>query len=274
MVEVLGPAVLGRAGRCRLCARETVDGQEVAPGRRFTSAAEVEAALRAWADDEGEPEVERFVVANFRAGTVAAVAAGVLERRRTETSFDVVAWLFRDRTGGQSVLGGADGTGLPADDGPPTLAHGPLNGVPAPAPHAGRPGPERAATADGSPSVAGAEPRASTIALVTVAMADGAVPDVERAAVLRELAALGAPAPEPGDWRLWRPAEAGLPPDPRATVAAMRRVALVTRLPDPSCARVIREFARAWRVSVPDVVLPPVTTGQRLADGWMRFFGR
>ncbi len=266
-----------RIGRCRLCARETVDDTETLAGRVFADEAEVEAALARWARAEGDPDVHGFVAANFGGRTVTAVAQCVRRGERVETSFDVVAWLFKDRVGGQSVVGGGS---------PPGNAHGPAGAVEgvrhldvplARAEPAGR----RLATVgaatvpDLAPSPADdADPHATTIALVTVAMADGTVPDRERATVLLECKKLGAPEPLEGEWRLWRPGEVGTPVDPVATVAAMRRVGLVNRLPDPSAERVIREFARHWRVAVPQVLLPPVTPGQKLARQWLDFFGR
>jgi len=261
-----------RVGRCRLCARETVDDAETQEGRRFATDAEVAAALADWARAEGD-DLERFVAANFGGRSVAAVSASVRRRERVETSFDVVAWLFKDRVGGQAAVGGT------ASGPPPALDHParPPDGV-----SAGRRDGRSAGALDpatpttppeGAPEPA-PDPCAATIALVTVALADGMVPDRERAAVHAECKKLGVPEPEEGDWRLWRPGEVGTPPDPAATVAAMRRVGLVHRLPDPSAERVIREFARHWRVALPGMVLPPVTAGQKLARQWLDFFGR
>lgn len=247
-IELLDPVATrgARIGRCRLCARETVDDAETQAGRRFDSDAEVEAALADWARAEGD-DLHGFVAANFGGRSVAAVSASVRRGERVETSFDVVAWLFKDGVGGQPAAGGA--VPLPRGEGR--------------APEVEAPAPELLP-----------DPRAATIALVTVALADGMVPDRERATVLAECKKLGAPEPVESDWRLWRPGEVGTPPDPAATVAAMRRVGLVHRLPDPSAERVIREFARHWRVPLPSVVLPPVTPGQKLARQWLDFFGR
>ena len=275
MVELVDAVATrgARLGQCRLCERTTVDGVETAPGRWFSSATEVESALSAWALAEGEPDVDVFLAANFRARSLPAVVDDVLARRRSETSFDVVAWLFRDRTGGQSVLG-AGGDDVPAGETGSREASEGGPGAPGRGPGGAAPGVGDAKAQGETRPRATADPHAATVALVTVALSDGQVPAVERAAVLRECSGLGVPAPAEEDWRLWRPAEVGVPADPAATVSAMRRVALVTRLPDPSAGRVIREFARHWRVAVPEVILPPVTPAQRLSDAWMRFFGR
>ncbi len=275
-IELLDPVATrgARIGRCRLCARETVDDTETQAGRAFASDAEVEAALADWARAEGD-DLHGFVAANFGGRSVAAVSASVRRGERVETSFDVVAWLFKDRVGGQAVAGVGPST---ADDAPratgldPSPSPRPEEAVAALAPGVGAS--EQYVVATNERRDDDIDPYATTIALVTVALADGMVPDRERVTVHAECKKLGAPEPVDSDWRLWRPGEVGTPPDPAATVAAMRRVGLVHRLPDPSAERVIREFARHWRVALPQVVLPPVTPGQKLARQWLDFFGR
>ena len=118
------------------------------------------------------------------------------------------------------------------------------------------------------------DPRATTLALIATALADGRVAPEERALVDKLCASLGAPLPQPEDWRAWRPNEVGLPPDPVATVAGMVRVALADHIADLGEERVIREFARSWRVPLPDPVLPPVTGPQKVAAAWLGLFSR
>ncbi|MBM4369386.1 MAG: hypothetical protein FJ102_24450, partial [Deltaproteobacteria bacterium] len=83
-----------------------MDDAETQAGRRFASDAEVAAALADWARAEGD-DLDGFVAANFGGRGVAAVSASVRRGERVETSFDVVAWLFKDRVGGQAAVGGA-----------------------------------------------------------------------------------------------------------------------------------------------------------------------
>ncbi len=254
-------------GTCRLCGQASEGGVVRRAGTRFRTASEVVAALGVWAASEGEPP-ERFVAANFGAGNAEAVAAIVLAGGRVETSFDVVAWLFRTRTMGAMALGGAvaaepgDEAGSESGSGgggaappatPPTLA----------APEARAARRERVA-----------DPLAVTRALTSTALADGRVEAAERAVLAQACTRLGAPQPTEEDWRAWRPNELGFPPDPEATVRAMIAVALADRVPDVGEARVIREFARSWRVPLPEPILPPTTLGQKAVAAWLGLFAR
>jgi hypothetical protein len=257
-------------GSCRLCGHAVEGGRVVRAGRVFNNGGEVVAALAAWAHGEGE-EPRTFVTANFAAGTPEAVGALVLAGARVETSFDVVAWLFRSRTAGSMALGGGGEAGTPSvaagEAGGPSWGGG---ASPPATPPAGR-------AADGGPRPPAAftpDPRATTRALTATALADGRVEAAERKVLLDACARLGAPTPVDDDWRAWRPAEVGVPPDPTATVRAMVAVALADRIPDSGEARVIREFARAWRVPVGDPILPPVTLPQKAAAAWLGLFAR
>lgn len=254
-------------GSCRLCGFEREGSSIRSAGTRFRTAEEVEAALAAWASLEGEP-TQRFVEANFRAGSAAAVAAVVLAGERVETSFDVVAWLFRTRTMGAMALGGAvthetspapEGRAISGGGGasppatPPTLT-----------PH----------EAPAAPRARELDLLAVTRALTSTALADGRVAAAERAVLERACTRLGAPQPRDEDWRAWRPNEIGVPPDPAATVKAMIAVALADKVPDIGEARVIREFARSWRVPLPEPVLPPITLTQKATAAWLGLFAR
>ena len=256
-------------GSCRLCGLELVGGAVVTAGVRFAHAEEVAAALTRWARAEGE-DPQMFIEANFGAGSSAAVAALVLAGERVETSFDVVAWLFRTRTAGSMALGGAVepevGAGVPSSGG----GAGGRGASPPATPPAGRAPAEGPRTSSAPPP----DPLAVTRALVATALADGRVEAAERAVLAAACTRLGAPQPVEADWRAWRPHELGVPPDPAATVKAMIEVALADRIPDIGEARVIREFARTWRVPVPEPVLPAVTIGQKTAAAWLGLFAR
>lgn len=276
LVELIDPASPLRLGRCRLCAHETANGDTLTQGRVFANADAVEGALIEWASAEGEL-LDVFVESNFGGLDADGIAAAILRGERIPTSFDVVAWLFKDRTGGMVALGapgaaGDRGTSLATPCGPVTPPVGVASG-------AGIAVGERPGfVADKRPDSVTAAPandlRVVTRALAATALADGAAIDIEREVLARLVAKLGAPAAEPEDWKAWRPNELGRPPDPPATIAAMRVLALADGIADPGEARLIREFARAWGVVLVDSGLPPYTATQKVAAGWLAMFGR
>lgn len=269
MVELVDAIARMHHARCRMCGLELSSGTTVAAGRVFTDAGAVEQALAAWAHEEGEP-VEGFVAANFSGLNAGQVADAVLAGARVRTSFDVVAWLFRSRTAGAVALGS------PGGDTHAAAARGDGDGAP-----------ERPDDAIAGPAMPAADrtvahrtvrpppdPRVVTRALVATALADGRVEPAERTVLDKLCARLEAPLPTEDDWRAWRPLELGDPPDPAATVKAMIVLALADKIPDLGEERVIREFARAWRVPLPDPVLPPVTVPQKLSAAWLGLFSR
>ncbi|GDX83112.1 hypothetical protein LBMAG42_49230 [Deltaproteobacteria bacterium] len=271
LVELIDPSSPLRLGRCRLCAHETANGETLTPGKIFVSSDEVEEALIVWASAEGEL-LDVFVESNFGGLDTDGISAAILRGDRIATSFDVVAWLFKDRTGGMVALGASGEAG---DRGPRPPVTPPM-GVPSGADVAivERP---RVAAAKPTSTRADApidELRVVTRALAATALADGAAIDIERDVLAKLATKLGAPAPEPEDWKAWRPNELGRPPDPAATIAAMRVLALADGIADPGEARLIREFARAWGVALSDSGLPPYTTTQKVAAGWLAMFGR
>jgi hypothetical protein len=253
-------------GNCRMCGFSIEGGAVSSPGRPFRTEAEVIAALELWAEAEREL-LHLFVEANFRAGTPEAVAVLVLSGGRVETSFDVVAWLFRNRTTGATAIGGSIGdAAVSAVEG----SEGSGGGGKPPAT------PPRFAPA-AAPDVRRElvpDPLATTRALCSTALADGRVEAAERRVLLAACVRLGAPEPTEGDWRAWRPNELGFPPDPGGTIKAMIQVALADRVPDEGEARVIREFARTWRVTLTEPTLPPVTLPQKAAAAWLGLFAR
>ena len=255
-------------GSCRMCGLALEGGAVVGPGAPFSSESEVVDAITRWAVAEGE-EPQVFVEANFGAGSLHAVAALVLAGARVETSFDVVAWLFRTRTAGAMALGGR---AQPSEQAEAFASAGSGGGGASPpaTPPAGR------ATEDGPRSAEAAPPNllATTRALVATALADGRVEAAERKVLASACTRLGAPQPTEADWRAWRPHEVGVPPDPVETVKAMIAVALADRVPDIGEARLIREFARSWRVPLREPVLPPVTPVQKATAAWLGLFAR
>ena len=84
------------------------------------------------------------------------------------------------------------------------------------------------------------------------------------------IAALGCPAPLPEDRRVWRPNEVGTVPDPDATLAWMRRIALADGEADPSEVRLLRAYARAWRVDLEDVRMDAPPWWRRLPEIWAK----
>jgi len=267
MVELVDAIARMHHARCRMCGLELSSGTILAAGRAFADAAAVEQALAAWAHEEGEP-VDGFVAANFSGLNAGQVADAVLVGQRVRTSFDVVAWLFRSRTAGAVALGAPGRPASPDGAGGGATATPGVAADDAPAGPAVRPPPERVAQRPPP------DPRVVTRALVATALADGRVEPAERTVLDKLCARLEAPLPTEDDWRAWRPLELGAPPDPAATVQAMIVLALADKIPDLGEERVIREFARAWRVPLPDPVLPPVTVPQKLSAAWLGLFSR
>lgn len=229
LVDLSGPDGVTLSGACRLCAYAVEAGDVTHLGEPFVHGDDVLAALGRWAAAEGEVDVAAFVAANFLGARPGDVAAAVLAGQGVATSFDVIGRLFPGMGGGRAAQRGEA----------PRLGEG------APVP-----------TAAPEPAPAAADPRDVTRALTSVAMADGVLRAAERAAVTRLCARLGAPAPIDADWHVWRPNELGAPDDAAALFSAMREVALCDGEADPSEARVLREYARAWGLPAAKARLP------------------
>jgi hypothetical protein len=233
--------------RCRLCGERTRDGVCVEPAAPRDTLPAARARLLRWAAEEDEPDVEAFVRANFGGSTLESVCARLVAGERVETSLEVVAWLF----GGKGAFAGvgAIGARLRRED-------------------------ETTDTVDlGAPEVAaprGPDPRDATRALCAVAMADGRVHPAEEPLLTEALAALGCPAPLPEDRRVWRPNEVGTVPDPAATLAWMRRIALADGEADPSEVRLLRAYARAWRTDLEEVHVDDPPWWRRLGEIWAK----
>lgn len=235
-------------GECRLCRHRMEYGLIVRDGDDLTDLAAVTVALARWAAEEGEPEVERFVAVNFGNLSVGHVAARLLAGERVETGFDVVAFFFPGAAGGSS--------GSAAREvGPPPLPTTRSQDAFAPAP---------------LPDFSGGD---IGRALVSVVVADGEVRAVEERVLVRLCAALGTTAP-PRPWRVWRPHELGVPPDPGRVLAGMREVALADGEADGTEVRVLEEYARAWRVPLNRRGLRPPTAWEGVVRGLAGLVGR
>ncbi len=85
------------------------------------------------------------------------------------------------------------------------------------------------------------------------------------------LAALGCPPPTAEDRRVWRPNEVGSVPDPAGTLAWMRRIALADGEADPSEVRLLRAYARAWRVDLEEVRVDDPPWWRRIGEIWAKW---
>lgn len=188
-------------------------------------------ALVRWATEEGEPDLERFCLANMGV-PVDEVVSRLVAGEGVGTTFDVIAFLFP----------GAGGAAGAAPDRPVVVdGRAAAPEAPAPVPR------ERPAEMDR---------RTPARVLVSVMVADGTLRSGERAFVLAFLEREGLPPMTADDLRVWRPSELGPPPPPpirdRLLEAAVHLMHL-DRERDGSEWRVIRTFARAW--GVPDADL-------------------
>ncbi len=248
--------------RCRLCLREHREGALVSEGEPLRGdAALARAALERWSASEGDPDPERFVLAHFGGLPLQGLAEKLARGERVETSFDAIAWLFPGvgAVGG----GGAGGSGEPGapvhdtlESGPPDFAR--ARGTGESSLPAGLPPvlmrrtsvpPLIAVTHESIPLQL--QPlRVSARALASVMLADGEASEVDRAFLDRTLASWGHPPLQPGDLAIWRPHDLGWPHDAGKVVEAMCRLAYVDGQRDATEWRVVREFARAWGVSL------------------------
>lgn len=234
LVELIDPSErLGVAieGNCRLCGYATELGEVTAFGLPFVDEEEVVDALRRWAREEHEPDVQVFTLANFNGRDPHTVARMILAGQRVDTGFDVIAWLFPGMQGG-----GHDAPEART----PVMA-------PRAAPPPSVPEPEPAPTLD---------PHDVGRALASVMLADGKIRDGERRFLDDALRRLGAPPLAESDLRVWRPNELGPVAEPEKLLRAMRALALCDHEADGSERRLLEEYARAWRVTLPGELLP------------------
>jgi hypothetical protein len=240
-VEVVAGEV-AEESRCRLCGEQTREGRVTRPADSRDTPAKAEALLRRWAVEEADPDVDAFVRANFGA-ELPVVCAKLVAGERVETSLEVVAWLF----GGRGAFAGVSAVGarLRAEDEP-------TDAVELAAPEAG--------------PRAGPDPLDVTRALAAARMVDGRDPPEAALAFEEARIALGAPELPAGQLRVWRPNEVGSVRDPAQTLAWMRRIALADGQVDPSELRLLRAYARAWRVDLEAVSLDERPWWQHLRE--------
>lgn len=238
--------------RCRLCLRELREGAVVHAGEALRGdLALARSALSRWAEGEGDPDAERFVLAHFGGAGLDDVARKLAAGERVETSFDAIAWLFPG-------VGAVGGGGSPESDpdadleGRVTDPHPRRSISPAPMRRSSLVPAMIPVTHESIP--AHRQPlRVSARALCSVMLADGAESAADRAFVDRTLASWGHPPLRADDLAIWRPHDLGWPDDPARVVEAMARLAYVDGDRDATEWRVVREFARAWGVSLEHV---------------------
>jgi Zn ribbon nucleic-acid-binding protein len=219
------------ATRCRLCGhamRRNVSAlEELTPARPIRSLAELEAALTAWAHEEGLESAADLVEAYFALTSTTAIYEALVVGDPVETTFDVADYLFS---------GGAAGGGATA--GPSILREEET------APSTMRiPQPVSIARLGG--------PRDELLALASVAAADGEAHPDDLAALLRAAQKRGVPPLDPPDIRVWRPNEVAPPstlPDRERVLEEMFRMGWADGQMDESEIRVIKDFARAWGI--------------------------
>lgn len=214
------------AQRCPMCGVSAALGESVA-SRVFATAADLEAALEAWAREEGLSSARELLESAFVLGTVDAVHAAVLRGDRIETTFDVADLLFG--SGGTGGGAGGDAIAVEREEKPPNTLR--LRPPPSIRRYGG--------------------PHDELLALASVAAADGEVNAgdlgaLERAAQARGLAAL--PLEEV---RVRRPGELDPPPtllDRERVLEEMFQIAWADGEMDDSELRVIRDYSRVWGI--------------------------
>ena len=229
MVDPSGKLAVTVEGRCRLCLRRTEFGELKVEGARFRSVDEVVVALDVWAVTDGEPDVMTFTQVNMGGLTPAEVARRVLRGERVETSFDVIAFLFPQAASGSAFS--------PDDRKPEVRVANEVTSLPPAVP-------EQVWTAPPF------DPADVARALVSVMVADGVVRASEKKFLARMCAEWKAPALPESEFRVWRPQEMGLPPDPQRLLDVMRLMCIVDREADGTEVRILQEYARAWGLTL------------------------
>lgn len=220
-------------GPCPHCSYTPTVAETARPVKIATSSV-AEARLRAWADDEGEPDLERFCEANMGL-SAKAVVARLVEGEAVSTTFDVIAFLFPGSMGGGSS---PDAEIVPKK---PTEV---VDRSPQEAPREAR-----------APSPTGPDdedPMIAARALVSVMVADGELRAGERTFIDAYLRNEQLPPVQQADLRIWRPHELGVPREAAhrmAIIEAMIHLMHLDRERDGSEWKVIHAFARYWGLS-------------------------
>lgn len=251
VVEVIAPGATGGVvleSRCRVCLRAQRGGIEVHPGDRLLGdPARARAALARWAEEEGDPDPARFVLAHFGGLDADGVAARLARGVRVETSFDAIAWLF---PGVGAVGGGSPDRADTLVDGPRAHPEPRRSSFPeAPMRRTSLVPPTIPRTNDAMPPHKNPI-RVAARALASVMLSDGIATPADRAFVDRTLASWSHPPLRDDDLAVWRPHDLAFPDDAQRTIEAMARLAYVDGQRDATEWRVVREFARAWGVSL------------------------
>lgn len=225
LVELVEPG--SDAGRvleasCKLCGRREEMGEILEPGLVFRTHEEVLVALRRWAAEEGEEDVELFSSTNFDGLGTAELAVELIAGKPIVTCFDAVAWLFPGSVSGAGIAGQGEN---PEERAKQLAVQEQLA--------------RRRADRD-DPALVAAR------ALIAVMVGDGKIRPEERQFIDQCMQQFGYPPISEFDIRPWRPSEIGRPADPYALVEAMARLVYVDRERDGSEWRIVREFARYW----------------------------
>ncbi|MFT4977549.1 MAG: hypothetical protein ACI8S6_003454 [Myxococcota bacterium] len=226
LLEIYDPDILPGVpleSRCRVCGSLSEAGTLIREGVRFASANGARAALRRWALEEGEADLEEFCAGSLCGLSIEEACHRLLRGEPIETSFDVIAFLFPGMGGGMGAVEAA-----PAE-------------IPDPAQRA-RLQPAPAAR----PAEPPAPPRVLARALAAVMMADGIAHPSERRFIAARLSEAGQPDLAEDELRSWRPGDLGWPYTPGPIIESMARLAHVDGQRDRSEWRVVREFARHW----------------------------
>lgn len=214
------------ANRCPFCGTHATLA-ETRGATRFATIQELDAALLAWAREEGLPSTKDFLEAYFSVATLEEVWTSLSRGERIETTFDVADYLF---SGG----GGAGAAGEPAimrveEEEPPSTQRNP-------APASLR-------------KVGG--PREELLALASVAAADGEASADDQAVLVRAAQKRNIPPLGLEDLRVWRPNEIAPPAtlvDRERVLEEMFQIGWSDGTMDESEMRVIKDYSRAWGI--------------------------
>ncbi len=212
------------AHRCPMCGAGA-QLHAASAGRAFASRAELEAALDAWARDEGLSSSRELIESAFVLGTVEAVHAALERGERVETTFDVADLLFGS---GQSG-GGGETIAIDREEKPPNT--------------------QRMRPPPSIRRYGGAYDE--LLALASVAAADGEANAQDLGALERAAQTRGLQPLPLSEVRVRRPGEIDPPPtlvDRERLLEEMFQMAWADGEMDPSELKVIREFSRVWGI--------------------------
>ena len=212
------------SGRCPMCG-VSASLVESTPARTFAGPADLEAALEAWAREEGLNTARELLESAFVLGTIEAVHGALLRGEKIETTFDVADLLF----GSGGSAGGNDAVAIEHEEKAPTTQR-----LPPP------------------PSIRRYGGRLDELyALASVAAADGEVNTGDMGALERAAASRGLPPLPVEEVRVRRPGEIDPPPtlvDRERVLEEMFQMAWADGQMDDSELKVIREFSRVWGI--------------------------